>query len=785
MDSLTLIAQDSTTLNIYKKFLYLKSYKIKNEIILATKKEKVSTNLVVIDLINKKGFELLNNIKFEENCFTILITPFLATLAVVPESLKQVNLFFITKPINMKKFEQILENSTNQIQKNAYLKNKGTMLIKAVDDSPLRVAVYSKKGSLVYANTPYIDSNEIEDVNNFHFSDLPNCQLELKDILYNLKIKQLYTIEKQEDKKWYKSFFYLTQSSESLVHLCFDETDNKLYLESLKKSAQFFEKSNEGVIITDKKGRIIATNSSFCHITGYTKDEVIGKSTKILKSGTHNADFYKNMWDTLEHYGKWQGEIWNRRKNGEIYPEWLSITKLVDPETKELNYMAIFTDITSLKEADKKLHFYANYDHLTGLLNKVQFENMLEQSINSAVRNNKKFALLFIDLDYFKDVNDTAGHSAGDLVLKEVASRFQKTIRKEDIIARIGGDEFTVIINDIQEESDALLLANKLNEIIKEPFQIDGKSFYLSLSIGIAIFPLHGLNLNELTKSADSAMYEVKRSGRDGALLYNTSFTKNLTKKILLYTDLKHAVRDEKFEVYYQLVVDIKTKKIIGAEALIRWKHKVHGFVSPEEFIPMAERHGLIEQIGKFVLKTSCEQLPSLLKKFGNNFILAINVSSKEFLSDGFIDNLVETVNDFQIAPKNLELEITETYIMQNHTLATEKMEQLRLAGFNLAIDDFGTGYSSLSYLKKFPINKIKIDKSFVLDILDDQDDQDMVKAIINIAKIFHLEVQAEGVETTEHLAILEQNGVDIAQGYLYAKPDKLENILSKDWNLE
>jgi len=785
MNSVSLIVQDENTLNTYKKLLDSKSYKVTNEFILNDTRNKISTKLVIVDLVNKKGLDLLENIIFPKNCFIVLIFPFLPKQINIPSSLSNLELFYITKPINIKKLECILVDCVKQIKKRKYLKDKEKILIQAVDDSPLRVAVYSLDEALLYANNPYISANKIESIKNFYFSDLDNCQLEFKDVLYNLKFKKLYITEKQENKKWYKSFFYFTENHDSVVHLCMDETDDKLYLESLKKSAQFFEKSNEGVIITDRSGNIIATNNSFCHITGYTKDEVIGKATSILKSGTHNKDFYQNMWETLEHYGKWQGEIWNRRKNGEIYPEWLSITKLVDQQTKEQNYMAIFTDITSLKEADKKLHFYANHDHLTGLLNKVQFENMLEQSINSAVRNSKKFALLFIDLDYFKDVNDTAGHNVGDLVLKEVASRFLKTIRKEDIIARIGGDEFVLIVNNIQEESDILVFGEKLNEAIKKPFNLEGKSFHLSLSIGVAIFPIHGINSAELTKSADSAMYEVKRNGRDGILLYNHIFTKDLTKKVSLFNDLKIAVKRETFEVYFQPVIDIQKQKVVGAEALIRWKHENGEFISPELFIPIAEKHGLIHEIGKFVLKNCCEVLPSLLNKFGKDFILAINISSKELLADGFIEETLELVNDFQIKPENLELEITETYMMQNHTLAIQKLTELRKLGFNLAIDDFGTGYSSLSYLKKFPINKIKIDKSFVLDILNDQDDQDMVNAIINIAKIFHLEVQAEGVETQEHLNILEAHGVDIAQGYFYSKPKKIEEILSQIWNLE
>lgn len=780
MKLLSLIVQDKKNIDSYEKLLRNRGYKADEVFILGSKTNKISKELVIIDLSSKKGFELLENLFFHDESFVIIISPISKTLIKLPENLMNINVFYILKPIDIYKFDNLLENCSEKIDKSFYLKSKEQILVKTIDESPLKIAIYNLNGFLLYANNPYTTEQTIECSDGFDFKDSIYCDLEFKDVVYNLKIKPLYTIEEKQNDTWYKSFFYLANDDKSITHLCIDETSDKLRIESLAKSAQFFEQSTEGAVITDSNGVILSINSSFCNITGYTKDEVIGKSTNILNSGTQDKSFYENMWTYLKHHGRWQGEIWNKRKNGEIYPEWLSITEIKDNTTFELNYMAIFTDITSLKEADKKLHFYANHDHLTGLLNKIQFENMLDQTINSAIRNNKVFALLFIDLDYFKDVNDTAGHSIGDLVLKEVARRFQKVVRKEDIIARIGGDEFTIIFDNITEESDAILLANKLIETIKKPFEIEGQTFYLSLSIGVSLFPYHGLNKNELSKNADSAMYEVKNNGRDGILLYDKRFTESLIKKVSLYTDLKKAVENQDFKVFYQLVVDIETKKIIGAEALIRWEDLEKGFISPEEFIPIAEHHGFIEDIGKFVLTTACTDLPYFLNKFGNDFILAVNISSKELAGSFYVENVLEIVNDFNVSASNIELEITETYIMKNHIVAIEKMKKLKEKGFNLAIDDFGTGYSSLSYLKKFPINKVKIDKSFVLDMVNDQDDKDMVEAIINIAKIFKLDIQVEGVETKEHVEILQTLGADIAQGYFYSKPLPLEKIFSE-----
>lgn len=780
-----LLVQESTTIKLYEKLFNSSEFFINNTTILNKTHHQCSSNLILIDITNTKGLQLLELISFEKNSYIIFISPFTNEFLKLPPNFNSSTKFFFTKPFKMEKFHLVLNNCKLKIEKQNYLQAKENILIKTIDDSPLRIAIYDLEGAIVYANQPYMILNEMEDFYHSHFEDLKYCTITFKDVVHNLKLKNSIIIERQHENKWFKSLFYLAGDSNYIVHLCTDQTEEKNHINDLKKASQFFEKSSEGAIITDQYGTILLVNDSFCSITGYTKDDSIGRSTDILNSGIHEKSFYENMWDSLKHHGKWQGEIWNKRKNGEIYPEWLSITKIEDVITKEINYMAIFSDITSLKEADKKLYFYANHDPLTSLINKTQFENMLEQTIKSSTRNKRKFALLFIDLDHFKEVNDTAGHDVGDLVLKQTATRLQKTLRKEDIIARIGGDEFNVLIDNINEEKDLLFLADKLNQAIKEPYVIQGRSFLLSLSIGIAIFPEHGTLVKTLSKHADAAMYEVKKNGRDGCLLYSKSFTETLEKKVSLLIDLRKAIQDEQFELYYQIVVESNTKQISGAEALLRWNHPQKGFISPEEFIPLAENHGLIEKIGKFVLKQACEDLPNLLNKFGKEFILAINISSKEFSNENYIEYLNETIKDFHVSAKNIELEITETYIMENHLIATDHITSLREKGFKIAIDDFGTGYSSLSYLKKFPANKLKIDKSFILDMVEDKDDEDLVKAIINIAKIFKLEVQAEGIETKQHLEKAIQLGVDIIQGYYHSKPMPLNKILLKNWNIK
>lgn len=784
----TLITDSSISIDFYKDYLLKIDFEISEIINLdkPTKNNVVKNIICLIDIRNKESLEKLENLNFQTNSFLIFIIPFFEKFVQASKFVDNSNYYVIQKPLDFEKLKFILQECKSGFKQQQYLENKENLLIHMVDDSVLRIASFNIKGKLVYANKQYLNANKIDDIFvNILFDELINCKVNFNEILHHLKTHQYFVIKKEQDNKWHKSYFYYTKDRTNVVHVCMDITSERQELDKLKKTSEFFEQTNEAVIITDQFSKIIAVNRAFCSITGYTKDEAIGKRTNILKSGVHEKSFYENLWLSLEHHNKWQGEIWNKRKNGEIYPEWLSISKFIDYDTKEINYMAIFTDISSLKEADKKLHFYANHDHLTGLLNRIQFENMINHTIQSSARNHKKFALLFIDLDYFKDVNDTYGHDVGDLVLKEVASRIRNHLRKEDIVARIGGDEFNAVITDIKEESDVISIANNINEIIKKPIVVKEKTFYLSLSIGISLYPKHGIDTVSLSKNADQAMYEVKKNGRDGVLLYDTTFSADLINKVTLKNDLKKAIEAEELEVYYQPVFNLKDKKLFGAEALVRWNHHKKGFISPEIFIQVAERHAMINALGKLVVQKVYEDIPLILNQFGLDFKVAINISSKEFAQVDYVSDIIQTTKDFNIDFKNIELEITETYIMQNHEEAVNKMLQLKEAGFSLAIDDFGTGYSSLSYLKTFPIDKLKIDKSFVLDILKDEDDKAIVKTILSIAKVFDLEVQAEGVETVSHLNMLQKLGCDIAQGYYYSKPIPLEKLLKFKENLD
>lgn len=741
----------------------------------------LADDIYIVDIVHLSELKIIEETFSKKHKNVVLISPF----AQNEQAVESNHFIPLSKPLQFKKFISLLKALASNLAKTKFLETRQGLFGEALEMSPTRIAIFRNDGRLIYANAAYLEANKIRSLETeYFFEDMPNCRLTFTDVLHRLVKSDRFVIERQEDHRWYKSEFFSIENKEYVVHQCNDTTDIKSDIEILSREALFFRHTNEGVIITDNQGTILSINTAFCKITGYTHEEAIGKSTHILSSGIHTPEFYQNMWDSLKYNDAWQGEIWNRRKNGEVYPEWLSISAAVDPKTGEKNYLALFTDISSLKETDKKLHFYANHDHLTGLLNRTQFENMLSRAIKSAQRSEKKFALMFMDIDHFKEVNDTYGHSVGDLLLKKIATTLQKLLRSKDIIARIGGDEFNVLLEDIEDESDILAIANKLTDALREPIIIDGHSCFISLSVGVALYPLHGLDGDTLGKNADAAMYEVKKRGRDGVMLYDENFTNKLLRRVSLQNDLKQALLNRELEVYFQPVVDSNSMKVSKAEALVRWNHPKKGFISPEEFIPIAEQHGMIMDLGRAVMEHCFVFLPRVLAEV-EGFKLAINISARELFDDNYLKNFFELVDDFGVDLKHIELEITETHVMKNHNEAIEKFKILKARGASLAIDDFGTGYSSLSYLKNFPIDKLKVDKSFVLGSLSDSGDRSITESIIGLAKTFNLTVQAEGVETEAHRDLLLSMGCDYLQGYYYAKALSENDFLEylKDFN--
>jgi diguanylate cyclase (GGDEF)-like protein/PAS domain S-box-containing protein len=544
------------------------------------------------------------------------------------------------------------------------------------------------------------------------------------------------------------------------------------------------EHTSEGIIVTDLKGNILLANPAFEVVTGYSVDEVIGKNPNILQSGLHDAEFYEKMWNDITNNGFWKGEIWNKRKDGELFVEWLTISSVKDKEGNITNYVAVFSDITEQKSNIEQLKRLAHYDLLTGVPNRYLFTKRLENLIQTSSRYNQQFALLFLDLDRFKYINDTLGHQAGDLLLQKVAQRLKGILRKKDTIARIGGDEFVIILPNLKHIREAVQTAEMIIEALKSSFFLNGQEVYISTSIGISFYPYDGEDIETLVRNADRAMYQAKKSGKNHFELYHSELYTNDKETLLLENSMRKAIERNEFQLYYQPQIHTRTKQICGVEALIRWKHPERGFVSPAEFIPIAEESGLIVPISEWVLMKACEDLKKLHLDYPY-LKMSVNISALFFQQNDFIKMLERIVEKTNINPRFLELELTESTIMPNARQSIEQLVKIKQIGLKIAVDDFGTGFSSLSYLHQFPIDILKIDQSFIKHLSTYQDDASIVTAIIQMAHNLRLSVVAEGVETEKQFKFLQKQGCDYVQGYYFSKPVPFHELkeLLESWN--
>ena len=553
--------------------------------------------------------------------------------------------------------------------------------------------------------------------------------------------------------------------------IAMDITKQKEMEKTLLLYKNVIEDTNEGIMITNSENQIVYTNEAFSKITKYCLDEVIGKNPNILKSGLHDNKFYKKMWDDIDSKGFWAGEIWNRHKDDGIFPELLTINTIKNKKGDVENYIAIFTDISDLKKSEAEIRHMAMHDSLTNLPNRNMLSEILTHSIKSAKRQNELMALMFIDLDNFKLINDNYGHKKGDSVLIEAAKRLKLALREEDVVCRFGGDEFIVLLEHINSSKDAAKVAQKINQAIKAPFQTDDHSFYLSCSIGIALYPLDANDMEELIKNADAAMYQAKSNGKNRYSFYSLELSKKISKELSLENILRQSIEKNNFILYYQPKFSIKNSKIVGIEALVRWQSDKFGFMGPNEFIPIAEKTGLIIPMGNWILKRACLDIKEWHEKGLYYGDISVNVSGVQLEDENFSKTLKEIIKTTKINPELLKLEITETTLMGDISQWQNKLEEIRKLGIDISIDDFGTGYSSLSYLAKLPVDELKIDKSFIDDIPKDKDACVIVKAIINLAKSLGYKTVAEGVENNDQKEFLKINGCDIIQGYLYSKP--------------
>jgi len=551
---------------------------------------------------------------------------------------------------------------------------------------------------------------------------------------------------------------------------------------ALRVAAIAFE-IEEGMIVTDPQDVIIRVNRVFTELTGYSAEEVIGKNLYSIKSNSKDEKFYPRMREILHRDNYWQGEIWNSRKNGEIYPEWLTITAVVGKDGEITNYIIAFFDITERKQAEEKIHTLAFYDPLCLLPNRRLLFDRLHQAVTASARNKTCAGLLFIDLDNFKILNDTRGHDVGDLLLIEVGQRLRTCIRESDTLARLGGDEFVVLLEDLSKDRkqagvQAREVAEKVLKSISQPCMLKDIENYSTASIGISLFAHSGQNLDDLLKQADTAMYAAKKSGRNTLRFFDPAMQEALEIRSKLEAGMRNALPKNEFKLYYQVQID-SNERHVGAEALIRWIHPAQGMISPAQFIPVAEDTGLILPIGHWVLQTACEQL----KQWESDLLtreltLAINVSARQFRQPGFVKQVREVIEHYVINPSLLKIELTESTVLDNVVDTIEKMHALKSFGVRFSMDDFGTGYSSLAYLTQLPLNQLKIDQSFVRNISTKSTDCMIIQTIIGMAQNLGIEVIAEGVETNEQRDFLWGAGCKLYQGYLFGKPVPQEEFI-------
>ncbi len=558
---------------------------------------------------------------------------------------------------------------------------------------------------------------------------------------------------------------------EKRILLFFDLTHQKETEADLRLYATVFDHTAEGIAITDSERRFIRVNDAFCAITGYQPDELMGETPKLLCSGNHDVAFYKEMWQALNKEGHWQGEILDRTKDGRVLPLIQTINVIRDSRGTIRHYVSIITDITSLKETQNRLDFLAHHDQLTQLPNRLLFTARLEHTIERAERNNEAFALLFIDLDRFKTINDSLGHQCGDQLLIEVALRLRSLIRKADTIARLGGDEFVVLLEQLAAPADANALAVHIVGAMRQPFMVHDHELHVGCSIGITLYPEDGTDAVTLLKNADTAMYRVKESGRDGFRKFSPDLSAAADEKLSLENALRVALRNDGLLLLYQPIIDLKQQRIIAVESLARWVHPERGMISPERFIPLAEETRLILPLGNWLAHKAIHQFMLWQKRGIAPDYISINMSGIQLFHQGFADMLFELLREHGLEGHHLQVELTENVLLCDVSSCRQILDRLRQHGIRIAIDDFGTGYSSLAYLKQLPIDVLKIDRSFVRDIPDDEDDCAIAEAIIGLAITLGMKIVAEGVETIEQEKFLAKIGCGKAQGYYYSKP--------------
>ncbi|MCB9495187.1 MAG: EAL domain-containing protein [Desulfobacteraceae bacterium] len=646
------------------------------------------------------------------------------------------------------------------------------ILAKFPDDNPNPVLRVDLSGNLTYFN-----NSALKAFNEFHLEKgkkLPETFTD--EIDYALKTNTTKEIEYIEKNKTFSFTISPFKEINSAYIYVKEITALKAYESLMVMSEAFFQNSIEGIFLTDTQGKILRINPLFTEITGYSKEEVKGQNPRILKSDKHDRKFYEKMWQSIIHKGQWAGEIWNRRKNGQAYPEWLSITAIRDKSGNIVNYIGIFHDITESMLNKEKIHFQTYHDATTGLPNRKLFTDITEQKINFSRKKRESFALLFIDINNFKNINDTLGHVTGDRLLYLFAETLKQTISEEMVIARFVGDKFIILAPEASNQNRIIKKASEIQKTIEGPYKINDREIFCGSNIGISIFPQDGETAEILIKNAEMAMYRGKNKGKRTIVFFTPSMDESAAKQLETEQNLAYALSNNEFELFYQPKVSLSTGRITGAEALIRWI-KNNKIISPALFIPIAEETGHIIPIGEWVMKKAFEEINLWHESGYENLEISVNLSGAQFHDPELIDKIRHIFSTTYAKPEFVKFEITESVVMSDPFLASQVTKKIKEMGSKISIDDFGTGYSSLGYLKKFPVDELKIDKSFLDDFPASNDDVSIIKSILSLASNLNLKVTAEGVETKVQADALKELDCDEIQGFYFSRP-----IPSKDF---
>ncbi len=563
----------------------------------------------------------------------------------------------------------------------------------------------------------------------------------------------------------------ILREQDEVVMVIRDITQRKQQEAELRLWAKVFEGSNEAILITDANLRIVLVNKTYEKITGFSEEEVLGVDTVKVGTKLHSHSFFRNLVHVLKERGHWDGELTNQRKSGEKFPTWYSISQVLNADGEPENYIAIFSDISERKKSRERIDFLAHHDSLTELPNRALLNDRLEMAINTAKRRGEKVGILFIDLDRFKNINDSLGHAAGDQILRQTAARLSASVRTDDTVARLGGDEFVVLLPRVRNERSMAEVAMKLREELLVPYVLEEMPLHLSPSIGIAVYPDDGEDPSELIKNADAAMYLAKEKGRNNYQFYTPVLNARTLDRLKLETDLRMALEQGQFELHYQPQIMAGSKKLYGVEALVRWRHPERGLVPPNHFIPLAEEIGLIIPLGSWVIAEAARQINIWRDNGLAELVVSVNISALQFHQAGFLAEVQGLLAKAGTQPSSLELELTESMLMSDMEVSIQVLQAFRDLGYRIAIDDFGTGFSCLNYLRRLPANILKIDQSFVRDMQSDSASLAIVTSIIGLADSLGMETIAEGVETADEYAVLASQGCRLMQGYHFSKP--------------